>query len=219
MTVYERVRDFTIQRYMPFAIACATGISLACVSGGTYYWYQLYKNKEAQKTLGLHLDEYYKEKQATSHNWDALVDKFANAGETMSGTGLAPYSFAYQAQSLFDKGDYNAGLRALTKAVEMMPANSPFFHLFKTKMALIMIDAQDDLVRQQGINLLTELARSKDNINKDYALYNLGYFYWTRANLDEAKKIWQELVDEYRHENAAPSPWALLAEQRLPSIL
>jgi len=217
---YEKIRKLDIYRYAAPLRAVVCGIALGGASYGGLYLYRLFQNRAAQKVVGLYLEDFRKELQKPEADIGRIATQFGNAGQELSSTSIAPYCFAFQAQALFEKGDLAAGIQALQKAVESLPAQSPLFYLFKTKLALALLDAQDrGESADQGLSMLTDVARATDNIFKDYALYYLGLYYWTHNNLDEAKKVWQGLIDEYRHEKAVPSPWAQLAEQKLPFIL
>ncbi len=217
--LFEKIKNIDMQRYVSHLLIFAVGIGCVFSCCSLYYFYKVYQEQAAQKVIGFCIEDYRNALKSKDRDWDKIIDGFSLAATEFSASALAPYCYVFQAQVLYEKGDYSGSIKVLEKAVEMIPKGSLFFYVFKTKLALFMLDARDELDKQKGVAMLTDVARAPDNVVKDYALYYLGYYHWSRNELNEAKKIWQELVDEYRHEKSSPSTWAQLAEQKLPYIL
>jgi hypothetical protein len=106
-------------------------------------------------------------------------------------------------------------IEAIGTVVASLPKESPVMPLYKTKLALMKIDMQDDALRAQGVDELRKLALDKDNKNNDVAQYYLGLYHWTRNELTEALDIWKNLVASQASEKLAASPWASLAQEKL----
>lgn len=219
MIFYKKIAQIDFRRFAPPIAVASTVLLLALLSFGGYHLYRSWQDRAAQKVVGGCLESYRQELKSANPDWQKVETEFFFAGQELGANALAPFCFTFYAEALLQKGDFNGALTALSDAIEKLPENSLVLHLFKTKQALMMMDAADEIVRKEGLSLLLDLAKNQDNKNRDIALYYAGYHYWTANKLEEAKKIWQELVDEYRHEKAAPSPWSALAVQKLTSIL
>jgi hypothetical protein len=82
----------------------------------------------------------------------------------------------------------------------------------------MLLDTDDSSMQERGKSALLSLMQDEDNRYKDIAFYYLGRFYFVNDQLDSAQKIWKELVDSQHMEQAAYSPWASLAQQKLDQI-
>ena len=63
------------------------------------------------------------------------------------------------------------------------------------------------------------LAQNKDNMFRDSAQYYLGRYYWAHNQIDDARAVWQQLVDEQRDEKMAPSPWVNQVQEQLELMI
>src|SRR5438093_4527265 len=93
---------------------------------------------------------------------------------------------------------------------------SSLFFLFKLKYAQVRIDIPQ--YKQSGLQELTELARNEKNPYRDAALFYLGNYYWVHDQMQEAKKVWQELVDSQWQQQVSPSPWIAQVQSKLKQI-
>jgi len=90
--------------------------------------------------------------------------------------------------------------------------------LLSIKRALIQLDSEDSKIREEGTQELVTLARDTTNPFHDMALFYLGRYYWATNKVEEAKKIWQELVDNRWMDAVNPSPWMHEAKASLAQI-
>lgn len=87
--------------------------------------------------------------------------------------------------------------------------------LYKMEQALIQMDNEDEAIKTTGLNTLVDLAQDMNNAYRDSAQFYLGRYYWAMDDVDAARKIWQQLVDEQRDEKLAPSPWVHYVQDKL----
>lgn len=184
-----------------------------------YRWYYVSKQEVAQKALAEAIAEYKTMAQGEQKDWDRMQMLFKVGAEQQSGSSLAPYFLAYQADSLLHGGKKEEALAVMNSVVDALSAKSPLYSLFKTKRAMMRLDAQDEAIREKGVAELIELGRNDQNIYKDMALYQLGNYYWSMQKKSDAIQVWQDLIDQYQYDLVSPSPWAQLAQQKMNKLI
>jgi tetratricopeptide (TPR) repeat protein len=219
MKLYERLKEIDFKNHYSFLTTLLLGLCFAALVAVSYLVYRGFQDRAAQKVLGFYLEELRKTPPTDAASWGQFAVGFESTAREMGASSLAPYSFAAQAQALVQAGNIEQATVVLEQALQAMSPKSLLYYLYKTEYALLLMDAAAESDRTRGFAMLLELARNAENQYKDRALYYAGYHYWTLNNLVEAKNIWQELVDEDRHDKATPSPWAGLAEKKLSYLV
>ncbi len=107
----------------------------------------------------------------------------------------------------------------MQQAIKALPPQAAIQPLFVAKQALLLLDHHDEAMQKEGLQQLISLARDKKNPYYDVALFYLGRYYWTHNNVQDAQKVWQELVDNSVMEKAYPSPWVKEAKNALKQII
>lgn len=196
------------------------GTVLICAGafGGLYFYrsYQAQKEGAAQIIFAECIAEFDRA-QKDPAVWPD-VEIAARAGyKRHSGTALAPYFLALQAQALVAQDKLNDALVIYDQLLSSIPASSPFLYLYKIKAALVKMDV--DALANEGFAELQALAQDIKNTYKDEALFYVGNHYWFKGELDQAKATWKNLVEQFGNQTGmGESPWALRAQEKLNQI-
>ena len=215
---YQRILGNEKQRAMYakyVSIAFGSSIIIMGLFFG-YRWYVVYREREAQAVLA----EYIHKAQTNSNaSLAAMESLFQEGAQKQSGSSLEPYFLVFQANTLIKEGKLDDAIGIMEKAITHMSKSNALLPLFEVKHALMQMDSTVSASQQIGLQKLTELARDVKNPYADMASFFLGNYYWSVNNLEEAKKVWQELIEVQRKEQmGAPSPWAQLAQIKLQQI-
>jgi predicted Zn-dependent protease len=168
--------------------------------------------EEFNKAINLSKDEKKSEEEVKS-NWEEVLDTFKDSYKKHSKTELGPYFLAFEAEALLQQNEKEKALKVLQDAVNKMDKKSPFYFLYKTKLALIELDGDK---KEEALVELESLAKNKSNENRDLALYYLGEYYYLK---DSKKTIeYWETLQEFPKEGLAASPWTRLADLKLKFI-
>lgn len=124
---------------------------------------------------------------------------------------LTSYVHAFQADVLWQSGKKEEALSFLEKAIKTV-SYAPLKNTLLTKKALMRID----LNQPEGLKELSALATDPHNSYGDYAAYQLGYYYWSMHDLEQARAAWKNLerfASDTRPEGR--SPWLDAAQEKL----
>ncbi|HSW73629.1 MAG TPA: hypothetical protein VLG71_00575 [Candidatus Limnocylindria bacterium] len=182
-----------------------------------YSWYSAQKEKAAQQAFADCVQE-YEQAQAGQVQWPKVEQLSKLSYDNHSGSNMAPYFLALQAEALLKQQKADEAIVVLDKVVSVMPSGSPVYALHATKRALVKLDRTEEAMHAAGLQELTTLAYDQNNNNRDMALYYLGLYHWIHNDLDKAKKEWFELLNLQKKEEGSPSPWAVLAQDKLRNI-
>ncbi len=194
-----------------------TGIAVFLIAGVGYLlyrWYYVNAQQKAQMQFARCVAAY----EAKDANWQNVEQMCKNGAEQYSSSALAPYFLAYQADALVQQGKRDQALEVFDSVVKKTSKSSYLYHLLKMKHALLALDSADTTRQIQGLAELIEVAHDDKNINRDAALYHLGSYYWATDKQDDARTVWGELVELFRHEVHSPSLWAQQAKEKLALI-
>lgn len=174
------------------------------------------KEKDAQKTLASCIELYDQAVGAseTSVPWATVETACKRAYDEHSGSNLAPYFLAYQAEALAKQNKIDEAVTVMTQMIKSMSTSSPLYNSYATKLALMQIDSTDSATHAQGLKKLEELAADTKNEQRDEALYYVGLYYWNLNDSVKAKEAWQTLAELSPNPEEA-SPWMQLVSQRL----
>lgn len=212
---FERMKELSFFK----EIAIGSLFILAAVGG--FYMYRVWnsgKEQEAQKIFEECFQEYQRALQGSDELWSEVAMMCKLGYERYGATNIGPFFLGLQADALLWQGKKPEALTFLDKMIYSLSGN-PLISIYKIKRALIKCDSDDDNMQQQGRTELEELAHDQRNIQADEAYYYLGYSYWTRNELEQAKRVWQELLEKFKKDNPqSVSVWMLLAEQKIKQI-
>jgi len=197
-----------------------------CVSGlSGYYVYSLYiSNREsaAQKVFSECIVDFENAKKGIG-SWDNVQVAFQMGHKQNSGSMLAPYFKAFEADSLYEQGKNKEAIETLANALEDMKSDLDMFSLYKTKLALMKFDSKRENLKAEGLKELESIAGLGDKSDKatsgrGVALYYLGSYFLGQNNIEKAKEAWEKLVALEVEKEGPVSGYIGLAKEKLNSL-
>jgi predicted negative regulator of RcsB-dependent stress response len=201
----------------PIAFTLLAIVAL-CAAYFSYRWYVNIQEQAAQYACSQLIDEYMELQKQESPDYGPLIEKCAAAYERYKRSSVAPYIVSFQVDALLKAKRHEDAVTVMDRLVMNLPNDMNTTALFKTKHALLLLDSENEPQKEDGLKLLTVLADDLDNPHRDYALYHLGLYYWTRNELVQARTAWQELTEAQEVELQAPSPWVEVVAEKLATI-
>lgn len=110
---------------------------------------------------------------ADSIAWEAIEQGFARGYAEHSGSSLAPFFLAFQADVLLRKGHADEARATMDRAVASMPKNSDITSLYAIKKAVMELDSDNKEVSEKGKRNLLDLAQDSYNNSQGLAWYHL----------------------------------------------
>jgi hypothetical protein len=133
-------------------------------------------------------------------------------------SALSSCAHAFEADIYWYEGKKNEAIHAMDSAIKGA-LKSPLFYEWKTKSALMKLDADR---QEEGIAELTALAADPKNATADRAAFELGYYYWCNKDEARAREAWQLLEkfsgstdDAFRR---TASPYLGIAQMKMSTI-
>jgi len=208
--INSSLKQSIFDKYAPYLLG-----TLLLIGGGMlgFWGYRLYLDKIEQaafKDLAESIEAFNAfvalnpEKQVASggtQKLDDLEQAFIVGAQKYDKSKLIPFFYLYKADSLIQKGDFNAALVALESAIDKIEKNNPFYYLLLSKKALLQAD--NDASREQGIKELNELAMDANNPFAPMSGYYLGLHYYHAGNVAKAKDIWKDALDKQESSSVA----------------
>jgi tetratricopeptide (TPR) repeat protein len=197
----------------PLIILCA------CIFlfGSGLFFYQLWSTmneKAAQYDFSALMTEYETMLQDKDPEWSLLLDKIEKNIQKHARSSMLPYYTSYKVRILLHQNKKDEALVALDGLISDV-VGSPIRGLYEMERALIQLDSADENIQKTGLDALQKLAQDTHNMHRDTAQFYLGRYYWSMDDVDAARAIWQQLVDEQHDEKLAPSPWISYVQDKL----
>ena len=172
------------------------------------------KERSAQYDFSALMTEYEAMSREKDPQWSLLLEKFNKTYADHASSPLLPYYLGYKVQILLEQDKKDDALATLDRMITSM-TGSPMIALYQMEQALIQLDSVDSEINNVGLESLKSLAQDTDNMFRDSAQYYLGRYYWANNQIDNARAVWQQLVDEQRDQKLAPSPWVNQVQEHL----
>lgn len=198
-------------RYVRVLVIVAVIVLVVGLSIFGYRWYRLNQEERAQEAFSACMNEYEKAER-DEKLWPNAELVFRQGYQENSSTAIAPHFLAFQAEALSRMNKPEEARMAMEKAASLLSSSSPVYHMYKTKHALMMLEAADATVSQKGLELLIQQAHDETNANRDMALYYLGLYYLEKDELQKAIIEWKTLKQVASQ--TPESPWAQLALEK-----
>lgn len=179
-----------------------------------YILWSMHRDTVAQRAFGPLIDVYTTTMGDKDAQWDEFIKKCDQEYKNNARSHMAPYFLAYQAQALIEQNKKSEALAILDTIVNTYN-DIPLLHLYKTMRALIKLDMPEQTVQKTGQDELVALAYNKKNQFRDTALFYLGRYYWVHDDVEQARNVWQDLVNEQQDERTMPSAWLDQAQEYL----
>lgn len=193
-------------------VACCAALFVGMLFAHKLWMIQ--RKRSAQYDFSALMTEYETMSREKDPQWSALLEKFENNYTKHASSSLLPYYLGYKVQILLAQDKREEALAALNTMITDM-VGSPVTALYKMEHALLQLDDVNAEINSAGLEALKTLAHDTDNMFRDSAQYYLGRYYWANNQIDDARLVWQQLVDEQRDEKIAPSPWASQVQEQL----
>jgi len=201
-------------------VRCASiGAGVLVIILGIFFGWRMYvsyREESAHAAFAQQLD-LYNQAKAGKNTWANVEMAFKVAHSQHSGSYLAPYFLAFQADALVQQQKTTEALMVMNTMLDALPHSSPFYGLYAGKRALIKLDSNEQTVQQEGLQELTALAQDVHNVHNDMAQFYLASYNWSKNNVDQARQLWQSLADANK-QAAIASPWATMAADKLEQI-
>jgi hypothetical protein len=215
---YDRVSGAAQERKMRYLRYGAVGVLILIVLVSLFFarrFFVSYREQNAQKALALCLTDIMSAQRATQPDWGMVEAQCAHAASDNSSSNLKPYFMALQAEALIKAGNTTQALVIMDTVIASMSTHDPLMPLFALKRALMQLDASQQEVQERGLVHLQNLAADTSNVCADAAQFYVGYYYWTRDQLDKAQEAWQKLEAQQYTQPGMRSPWADLARSKM----
>lgn len=189
--------------------ACIVAVLIG-VSWFTYTWYMIDQAKKTQILLSECLDEYQKTLESKDPLWSELVVMNDLATQQSHFVPMKPYLLVMKAQALARQGLIAQAVDIMSQAESMIPQCVPYKALYVLTKSLMQLDAQDDLLQQQGLVQLKQLAYDTKNVFRDAALFHLAAYYQVHNELTEVADIVKILENDSTYKD---SVWTARAKE------
>lgn len=179
------------------------------------------RNRVVQKDLYALLEQYQQSQQDASQSkqvdWLVIDKELEKSYAKHSHAPMASWLLVLQAHERVERNEMQQAQIAMDEAVKSLSGSS-VDSFIKVSDALLRMDSEDEILRAQGVEMLTALARDTKNIYADMALYHLGRYYWIFDHMQDAKDVWLDLLERYGNVSGTPSPWVAPAQELLEQL-
>jgi predicted negative regulator of RcsB-dependent stress response len=205
VTLFQIISDRVNENIRPIVMVLSFVLVLISLFFAHKLW-TIRRERSTQYDFTFLMTEYETMSREKNPQWSELLEKFEKNYEKHASSSLLPYYLSYKVQILLEQDKKDEALATLDTMIAGMPG-SPMLALYEMERALIQIDTMDSELQNTGVEALKVLVNDTDNMFRDSAQYYLGRYYWAHNQIDDARHVWQQLVDEQRDEKIAPSPW------------
>lgn len=205
------VRFVDTKRGQRIVIGSAAVVLVIVAAAGLFYWNRKSLNERAQKAFMESIVEF--EQALTGQegiSWSDVERTLEVGSREFASSSFGPYFKVFQADTALHQNKHDEAVVLLKEAVSKMSAKNPLYYLYRTKLALMLIDSKDAALHDEGAALLKHLAETSTNSYRDMALYYLGFY--ARAQDDQAtvRTYWTQLMQDF----GAESVWAQLVNEQ-----
>lgn len=195
------------------------GSLLLCVVAASLGWflYNSYRtriNEQAQFAFSLQLENLERMRHAKAVDkqaWESAAQSLAQAYQEHSSSDLAPFYLAFEADAALQAGKTAEAIALLEKALHAMGSSSPLYYLYKIKLQVIRLGADDAAIREEGHRELKTLAEDVHNPHRGYAWYQLWHQAWVTG--DEA--VAEEALAKLSAYQGQGGQWGQLAQSKM----
>jgi predicted negative regulator of RcsB-dependent stress response len=185
---------------------------------GVYWTFQKRKTTQAYESLVECLTKYKEGVADDAPDWNTIAALCAEKKAQHKSSNLASYFDLVHGDVLYKSGNFHGAVNAMKEASKRHGKND-ISYLIRLKCALMQVDSDQAEWQNEGKEALIKLSEEKQNSMVDLALYQLGRYYYTHNEIEQAKKVWQTLADHSASSNHEPSAWASRAQQKLNQLL
>jgi hypothetical protein len=219
MTIGRLVRDISHGKYVKEMIIIF--VIIIGFFGGTYLYrlWNVSNERIAQKAFMECLHEYQRVLAGSEEGWQEVAMVCELGYQKYKSAYIAPFFLAVQADALIMDGKQDQALTIMNQMINALLPSNKLIELYKTKRALIKLDSEDTALQQEGREELSNLAYDAGNIYADQAYYYLGYDHWIHDRIEQARLVWQQLIERFTiDDRRAQSVWVAFAQEKLQHI-
>lgn len=199
----------------------AAGLMAALLFGG-YYYFRIHRQAQDARATATLTEVLAEVTRAASkpEAWQDVELAARTAYQQNSGSDLAPFFLAIEAEALAEQGKVDQGREQLSLAVQAMSKSQPLTSFYMLKLARMQLESSDEATRKQGMDALQVLAQDTKALVQDEALYRLGALYVHEKNYEKARETFKQLIDAFKPYKDTPgeSVWASLAQEQLDRL-
>ncbi len=215
-------------------VLVAAGLGLM-VFGAVVFGYSYYKNKvraAAYKDFMSAMQSYdgviknkkmssnypgIKQFESENDKWTQTEQIFRQGYQNYKNTELAPAFLAFQAEALLNLGKVDDAIKLLKDVINQVKSEE-LKDSYKVKIALINMDKKDEKVKSEALNELISIANNDSSVANEVALYQVGAYFWSQKNYNEAKNYWQRLLVKTTAKSGQVSVFAGEVREKLSLI-
>lgn len=220
MTYSHEIKNFLETHVGPQWRPVLAIIALSGLGAAGWHFYTNYKLTQQQEAQ-LNLADVLQDRQKAilgMTNWDQAALS-ADLGYRLHQSSWAgPYFLLADADGQAHEGKLNEAITTLDSALKNMPSKNPLYSFFLLKQALFKVQSPEQSVQQEGIAMLETIAKDSAALNRDAALYYLGYLAFSNNDNKKAKDYWLQVQQEFPQTDEGASGWAQLATEQLKSL-
>lgn len=208
--VKHTLQDIRVQ----VAVGLLVFLSLLGLGWLLYGSYRARINEQAQFSFALqveNLERLRQDKSADKQAWEALEQGFAQEYQEHVSSDLAPFYLASEADAALRAGNPTQAISLLEKALQTMGSSNPLYYLYKIKLQVMRLGAEDAAVREEGLRELKALAEDAHNPQRGYAWYQLWHQAWVTGDQAAAEEALVKL-SAYQSQGGQ---WGQLAQSKM----
>jgi tetratricopeptide (TPR) repeat protein len=150
--------------------------------------------------------------------WTKVADVFRKNYEQYTSAGIAPIFLTFQAEALTRLGKFDEAIAVMQQALRKMNTDA-LKDFYGVKLAVMYLDSGKPEHKQEGLSALEKIVADQKNYAHEYALFQLGYYFWSEKNYAQARNHWQQFMVKYGlKDTKLQSPYADLVRAKLSLI-
>lgn len=216
--MYESVSQYKNEMSKPRARALMLVLAVVLVGFSSFWGYRWYINNReatAQKTFSEAM-QLYNNAWDNPNTWSDVSSALSMGHDQNSSSYLAPFFQFFQAQALVQQGKQAEAIALMDNTLKKLSASSSFLPSYKTKLALMKLDVDDQAVRAEGLKLLEQQANNANSGAQAMALFHLGFYHWHTQDTEKSRNAWQKLIA--LQQGQALSPFITLVQEKMRQL-
>jgi len=215
MVIKPQAKTIGSQNYVKEILIGASVALVLLFSVWGYRSYRAGKDAKAQLALAEAVYAYQQAAQDKGITYSHAELLLQEGYDAYSSTRLAPYFLVFKAEAQVHQGNLNGAVETLSKALILIPENTPLHNMYKTELALMQLDGDNEEAQTEALESLKSLAFDENNAARDHALYYLGSYYWSKNDIEQAKQAWNALITIGNQDKLSSSGWAAHVQEKL----
>lgn len=192
------------------------GIGIAAIFSGLVWWYFKSERDSAYADLTYLMIDLKAAKENIDTDWFLFENQFLADQVNKNKAKNTIYLPLLHVDLLIQQEKIQEARVLLEQHVSSF-SSSPLLSYIKVLHALLLMDGSKE-DQAKGLELLQGIAQNENDYAYEYAVYQLGFYYFIHADLAQAKAIWQPMVDRAIMSDKNKSVWVSRAEEKINQI-